>query len=145
LPPIGWRIDPAAFSQTLQNVHTRYGLPIYVLENGYGDSGQPDQTGAVVDLGQIERAGTDGTCPTSRATIDMFCAMLGSVAGNLALGLNARGGIFIGGGILRHMPDYLAASQFRRGFEEKGRLRKFLEAIPAYLDPGRRRRVRRPS
>jgi glucokinase len=31
------------------------------------------------------------------------------------------------------MPDYLAASQFRRRFEEKGRLRNFLEPIPAYL------------
>jgi glucokinase len=81
----------------------------------------------------ITRAAIDGTCPVSRGAMDMFCAMLGSVAGNLALALNARGGIFIGGGILRHMPDYLAASQFRRRFEEKGRLRLFLEAIPAYL------------
>ncbi|WP_375790848.1 glucokinase [Bradyrhizobium sp. vgs-9] len=81
----------------------------------------------------ITRAGLDGTCTVSRGAIDMFCAMLGSVAGNLALALNARGGIFIGGGILRHMPDYLAASQFRQRFEEKGRLRKFLEPIPAYL------------
>ena len=81
----------------------------------------------------ITRAGIEGTCPTSRAAIDMFCAMLGSVAGNLALAVNARGGIFIGGGILRHMSDYLAASQFRRRFEQKGRLQKFLEPIPAYL------------
>jgi glucokinase len=81
----------------------------------------------------ITRAGIEGTCPTSRAAINMFCAMLGSVAGNLALALNARGGVFIGGGILRHMPDYLSASQFRRRFEEKGRLRTFIEPIPAYL------------
>ncbi|QHP71295.1 beta-glucosidase [Bradyrhizobium sp. LCT2] len=54
LTPIGWPIDPDAFSQTLQDVHARYGLPIYVLENGYGDSGQPDQTGAVIDPGRIE-------------------------------------------------------------------------------------------
>jgi glucokinase len=81
----------------------------------------------------ITRAGMEGTCAISRAAIDMFCAMLGSVAGNLALALNARGGIFIGGGILRHMPGYLAASRFRQRFEEKGRLRNFLEPIPAYL------------
>ncbi|MDA9506434.1 beta-glucosidase [Bradyrhizobium sp. CCBAU 11386] len=54
LTPIGWPIDPDAFSQTLQDVHARYGLPIYVLENGYGDSGQPDQTDAVIDPGRIE-------------------------------------------------------------------------------------------
>lgn len=81
----------------------------------------------------ITRVGIDGTCPISRAAVDMFCAMLGSVAGNLALAVGAKGGVFLGGGILRHMPEYLARSQFRARFEEKGRLRKFLEPIPAYL------------
>jgi glucokinase len=63
----------------------------------------------------------------------MFCAMLGTVAGNFALTLGARGGIFLAGGVLHHMPEYLARSQFRARFEEKGRLRKYLEPIPAYL------------
>ena len=82
---------------------------------------------------EITRAGIEGTCPTSRAAIDMFCAMLGTVAGNLALTLGAKGGIFIAGGILRHMPEYFARSQFRARFEEKGRFSKYLEPIPAYL------------
>ena len=82
---------------------------------------------------EITRAGIEGTCPTSRAAVDMFCAMLGTVAGNLALTLGARGGIFIGGGILRHMPEYLVRSQFRARFEEKGRLSQYLQPIPAYL------------
>ena len=82
---------------------------------------------------EITRAGIEGTCPTSRAAIDMFCAMLGTVAGNLALTLGARGGIFIAGGILRHMPEYFARSQFRARFEEKGRLSRYLQPIPAYL------------
>ncbi len=82
---------------------------------------------------EITRAGIEGTCPTSRAATDMFCAMLGTVAGNLALTLGARGGIFIAGGILRHMPEYFARSQFRARFEEKGRLGKYLEPIPVYL------------
>jgi glucokinase len=82
---------------------------------------------------EITQAGIEGTCPTSRAAVDMFCAMLGTVAGNLALTLGARGGIFIGGGILRHMPDYLVRSAFRARFEHKGRFGKYLEPIPAYL------------
>ena len=76
---------------------------------------------------------SEGTCATSRAAIEMFCAMLGTVAGNLALTLGAKGGIYIAGGILRHMPDYLARSQFRARFEDKGRSRKYLEPIPVYL------------
>lgn len=54
LTPIGWPIEPEAFRQTLESVHARHGLPIYVLENGYGSFDQPDQTGAVNDGGRIE-------------------------------------------------------------------------------------------
>ena len=82
---------------------------------------------------EITQAGIEGTCSTSRAAIDMFCAMLGTVAGNLALTLGAKGGIFLAGGILRHMPEYLVRSQFRARFEDKGRFRKYLEPIPVYL------------
>ena len=71
--------------------------------------------------------------PRRRAAIDMFCAMLGTVAGNLALTLGATGGIFIAGGILRRMPEYFAGSPFRARFEDKGRFRDYLEPIPAYL------------
>ena len=82
---------------------------------------------------EITQAGIEGKCPTSRAVIDMFCAMLGTVAGNLALTLGARGGVFVGGGILRHMPEYFASSPFRARFEEKGRFSKYLKSVPAYL------------
>jgi glucokinase len=104
------------------------------LENLYGALAILDGTvlpkrGAA----EITRDGVDGTCATSRAAIEMFCAMLGTVASNLALTIRATGGIYIAGGILRHMPDYLAASQFRWRFEDKGRFRKYLEPIPAYL------------
>jgi glucokinase len=82
---------------------------------------------------EITQEGIKGTCATSRAAIEMFCAMLGTVAGNLALTLGARGGIYIAGGILRHMSEYFVRSQFRERFEGKGRLRKYLEPIPVYL------------
>jgi len=82
---------------------------------------------------EITQAGIEGTCPTSRAAVDMFCAMLGTVAGNLALTLGARGGVFVGGGILRHMPEYIKSSTFRARFEGKGRFSKYLEPVPAYL------------
>ena len=54
LTPIGWPIDPEAFGETLRLVHERYGLPIHVLENGYGSFDKPDETGAVVDPGRID-------------------------------------------------------------------------------------------
>lgn len=75
-------------------------------------------------------AGTDGLC--ARA-IDLFCAMLGTVGGDLALTLCSTGGLYIGGGIVPRFTDYFAASEFRQRFEEKGRLNPYLEAIPTYL------------
>jgi glucokinase len=64
---------------------------------------------------------------------DMFCAMLGTVAGNLALTLGARGGIYIAGGIIPKLGDRFAQSQFRARFEAKGRFRGYLATIPTYV------------
>jgi glucokinase len=66
-------------------------------------------------------------------TFDLFCSMLGTVAGNLALTLGATGGVYIAGGILPRVKDHLAASQFRTRFEQKGRLADYVRRIPTYL------------
>ena len=75
----------------------------------------------------ITNAALQGTCPTSRAALDMFCAMLGGFAGNVALTYGARGGVYIAGGIAPRILDFLANSEFRRRFEQKGRFRAYLE------------------
>jgi glucokinase len=82
---------------------------------------------------EITNAALQGTCPTSRAALDMFCAMLGGFAGNVALTYGALGGVYIAGGIAPRILDYLAASEFRRRFERKGRFRDYLEAIPSQV------------
>lgn len=63
----------------------------------------------------------------------MFCAMLGTVAGNLALTLGARGGVYIAGGIVPKLGTAFAESGFRKRFEAKGRLQLYLAAIPTYV------------
>jgi glucokinase len=65
--------------------------------------------------------------------VSMFCAMLGTIAGNLAVTLGARGGIYIAGGIVPKFGDAFAQSKFRERFEDKGRLRSYLAAIPTYV------------
>lgn len=69
----------------------------------------------------------------AKTTLEIFCAMLGGFAGNLALTLGARGGVYLGGGILPQLADFLADSAFRRRFEAKGRFEKYLSAIPTRL------------
>jgi len=66
-------------------------------------------------------------------TLDRFCGILGSVAGDLALSFGARGGVFISGGIAPRMPERLTAGSFRTRFEDKGRLKAYVEQIPTSL------------
>lgn len=79
---------------------------------------------------EITRAALDGNCVASQRALDAFCGLLGAVAGDLALLFGARGGVFIGGGIAPRIVDYLARSEFRKRFEDKGRLGPYLRAIP---------------
>jgi glucokinase len=65
--------------------------------------------------------------------VEVFCAMLGTVAGNLALTIGARGGVYIGGGIVPKLGDYFARSSFRARFESKGRFSAYLAPIPTYV------------
>jgi glucokinase len=63
----------------------------------------------------------------------MFCAMIGGFAANVALTYGALGGVYIAGGIAPRILDFLANSEFRRRFEEKGRLRAYLQTIPSQV------------
>jgi glucokinase len=80
----------------------------------------------------VMEAGNAGD-PAAGAALDRFCAILGSVAGDLALSFGARGGAFISGGIAPRMADRLANGQFRARFEAKGRLSDFVREIPTAL------------
>ncbi|WP_114394883.1 glucokinase [Oleisolibacter albus] len=71
--------------------------------------------------------------PTCVEALDMFCAMLGTVAGNLALSIGARGGVYIAGGIVPRFLTVFEHSRFRKRFVEKGRMRDFLGPIPTYV------------
>ena len=71
--------------------------------------------------------------PLCVATLDMFCSMLGTMAGNLALTLGARGGVYIGGGIVPSLGRTFIDSPFRERFEAKGRFQAYLAAIPTFV------------
>src|SRR5499427_10641411 len=75
---------------------------------------------------EITRHALERSCPTCLEAVEMFCAMLGTVAGNLALMLRARGGVYISGGIAPRVVDLLAQSGFRARFSAKGRFQPSL-------------------
>ncbi|MCX7365389.1 MAG: glucokinase [Alphaproteobacteria bacterium] len=82
---------------------------------------------------EITAAALSGSCPISREAVDTFCAFLGAVAGDVALFFGARGGVFIGGGIVPGIVGHLERTQFRRRFEAKGRFQAYVAAIPAMV------------
>ncbi len=81
----------------------------------------------------VTAAAATGADPHCIEAVAMFCAMLGTVAGNHALTVGARGGVFIGGGIVPRILDTFLASDFRRRFDAKGRLSDFVQPIPCYV------------
>ncbi len=82
---------------------------------------------------EITRRALAGTCPVCLDTIEVFCAMLGTAAANLAVTLGAFGGIYIGGGIVPRLGAWFDRSPFRQRFEDKGRFSRYVAAIPTYV------------
>ena len=80
----------------------------------------------------VERA-LAGSDPLCVETLDTFCGMLGTVAANLAVTLCARGGIYIGGGVVPRLGEWFARSSFRARFENKGRFSSFAARIPCFV------------
>ena len=75
----------------------------------------------------------DGSNPQALTALNTFCESMGAAAGNLALTLGAKGGIYIAGGVVPRFSEFFANSGFRDKFEEKGRFAAYLQPIPVYL------------
>lgn len=65
--------------------------------------------------------------------LDLFFRFLGTVSGDVALTLGARGGVYLGGGILPAMRGQLVASEFTTRFTDKGRFAQYLDKVPIQL------------
>lgn len=97
-----------------------------ITELGQGDAKK-------LKPGEITSLALTGQCAQAVETLSMFCEILGTVAGNLALTLGARGGVYLGGGIIPQVKDFFMQSNFRERFEQHGRLTTYLQQIPTYL------------
>jgi len=88
---------------------------------------RPAEPLAPAEISARARLGSDAFCDRA---VELFFGFLGSVAGDLALTLGARGGVYIAGGVVARLGDMIAGSTFRERFEAKGRYRAYLERIP---------------
>ncbi len=94
--------------------------------DGVGRNTKP----AAQEIAQAARAKHD---PLAVEAVALFTGWLGSVAGNFALTVGARGGVYIAGGIVGAWGDLFDEALFRRRFEAKGRMKSFLAPIPCYV------------
>lgn len=82
------------------------------------------------DPAEITRQALENHDSPCGATLARFCAILGAVAGDIALTTGARGGVYIAGGIVPRILPFIQASPFRQRFERKGRFQDYMAAIP---------------
>ncbi len=82
---------------------------------------------------EISQCALDNTDEMCQRTLALFCSWLGSVIGDLALVLGARGGIYLGGGILPRIADFLIESEFQKSFKAKDQMSHYLQDIPVKL------------
>ena len=93
-------------------------------------AGQP---AASLPSTEISARAIASTCPYCMEALHLFCALLGTVAADLALTLGARGGVYLGGGILGQLGRFFTRSAFRQRFEDKGRFSAYLAQIPTFI------------
>ena len=82
---------------------------------------------------QISSQGQSMADPVCHQTLETFCSLLGAAAGNLALTVAASGGVYLAGGIVPSMLEFVLASPLRRRFEERGEMSSFVKQIPLLI------------
>jgi glucokinase len=87
---------------------------------------------ANVDTVEVVKRALEGE-PLAAESVDVFCGILGTFAGNIAVTLGALGGIYIGGGVVPRLGEFFSRSSFRKRFEAKGRFEAYLQNVPTYV------------
>ena len=82
---------------------------------------------------EITERGLDGSCPVCVEVLDMWTALYGAEAGNLALKALARGGVFVAGGIAPKILPKMKDGNFMRAFREKEKFEELLSHVPVRL------------
>jgi len=95
------------------------------------EAGRADTARSAIEISAAARA--EPPDPVAHRALDVFCAMLGTVAGNLALTLGSLGGVYVGGGIVPQILDFFRASRFRERFEAKGRFSGWMSQVPTFV------------
>ncbi len=117
----------------MRDVETIHGFPSVEdvlsgrgLERVYAwlseEAGRPAEKSAADIVAGCET----GSDPLAREAVRVFVRILGSVAGNLALIFLPFGGVYLIGGVMRHVAPFLDEFDFAGAFRDKGRFAGFM-------------------
>jgi glucokinase len=84
----------------------------------------------------IQQAGMEGSDDAAEQALTMFCALLGDLAGRLALARAAWGGVALGGKLIPALGPWFAGSPFRARFEAQADTGQDLRGVPTSVMPG---------
>jgi glucokinase len=79
---------------------------------------------------EISKAAMAGNDSLASSALDLWIAVYGAEASNLALKIMATGGLFLAGGISPKILSKLQGPAFMQAFLDKGRMRPLVESMP---------------
>ena len=110
---------------------------IYSFLRDTGASEEPEWLAEEIKGGDktaaVSKAALAGSAGIAVEALDMFAAIYGAVAGNLALTFKSAGGLYVGGGIAPKILDKLKDGAFVNAYKDKGRLSSLVESIPVHV------------
>jgi glucokinase len=124
-----------------ENVCSGIGIPHiyeYLRSSGYAPE-TPDAAEAIAAAHDPTPAiimfGLDPARPSAlcAATLDILVSILGDETGNLALRVLATGGVYLAGGVARHVLPALQGPRFMQSFTRKGRFKEFMAQLPIHV------------
>ncbi|KHL56274.1 glucokinase [Xanthomonas cannabis pv. cannabis] len=86
--------------------------------------------GGPADVTAAALAGND---VLARDALQAFCGFMGSVVGDMMLLYGIRSGVYLAGGFLPQIADFIVASDFVARLLDKGTLRPALEQVPVRI------------
>jgi len=81
----------------------------------------------------VTQAALEQVDALAEQSLQLFCRIFGQVAGDGVLTIGALGGVYVCGGIIPRFAEYFKSSGFREAFENKGRMRGYMESVPVFV------------
>jgi glucokinase len=88
---------------------------------------------AYSDPADITSHGLSGTDRQATETLTLFVTYLGRLAGDMALIMMAKGGVYLAGGISQKIVPALKRPEFRAAFEDKAPHTAMMRQIPTFI------------